>query len=126
MVKFNVVDLFGDFWFFFFEVYEVWYKKDYIYFKGFEDVVYGLFELYSVVIEKFLLVVNFGCYFMSVILGFVLLIDVGWVDLVYVIVDFKLGIIGVGIKVKLIMYYFNVSDNFKVYGLKFYCYIVEI
>lgn len=63
---------------------------------------------------------------MSVILGFVLLIDVGWVDLVYVIVDFKLGIIGVGIKVKLIMYYFNVSDNFKVYGLKFYCYIVEI
>lgn len=57
-----------------------------------------------------------------------LLVFVLVVDLVQgmIVVDVKLGVLGVGCKGGLNMFYSEVNENFKLYGVGVYCYQFEI
>lgn len=126
VVGVKVIDFVVDFCMQDVVVFEKWYKLLYSCIDLFKEVVYGLFELNCEVICKVCVVGNFGCYLIIMQLGFVFLLKVGVIDVLYLIVDCKFGVFGVGCKVELSLLFLEVLDNFKVYGVFGYCYLFEI
>jgi N-acetyl-gamma-glutamyl-phosphate reductase len=78
-----------------------------------QDVV----ELNRDSIKAARLVANPGCYPTAVQLGFLPLIEAGWIDTAHLIADAKSGVSGAGRKRELHLMYAEASDNFKAYGV---------
>lgn len=79
--------------------------------------VYGLPETRRAQIRQAQLVANPGCYPTATQLGFLPLIEAGWVDLGALIADVKSGVSGAGRVPKLNVLYSEAADSMSAYGV---------
>jgi len=122
----KLVDLSGDFRLSSPRVYNEWYPKKHTYSKGFDQVAYGIPELYRSEVEQANLVANPGCFPTTGILAIAPLLAEGIANADSIIIDAKSGVTGAGIKAKAVNQFSSVNDNFKAYGIKFHRHSIEI
>jgi N-acetyl-gamma-glutamyl-phosphate reductase len=122
----KVVDLSADFRLKEAEEWERWYGMPHACPELLGEAVYGLPEVNRDKITKARVVANPGCYPTAVQLGFLPLIQSGWVDVSALIADAKSGVSGAGRKPETHILYGEASDNFKAYGASGHRHLPEI
>lgn len=125
-LKKKVIDLGVDFRIKDEEVYSKWYGVFFIDKILYKKVVYGLSEIYKEDIKDVDIIVNFGCYLISIFLLLMLLLSFKLIKNNNIIIDFKLGFIGVGRELLISSYFMEVNENIIVYKIGKYRYILEI
>jgi len=113
----RVIDLSADFRLADVAEWERWYRMKHAAPELISEAVYGLCEVNRDRIKTARLVANPGCYPTAVQLGFLPLIEAGWVDTAHLIADAKSGVSGAGRKSELHLMYAEASDNFMAYGV---------
>lgn len=124
--SFKIIDLSGDFRLSSPQVYELWYKKTHTFTQGFEQVAFGLPEMYRETIKNARLVANPGCFPTGAILSVLPLVKKQIIKPFPLIFDSKTGVTGAGIKASETTHFPNVNDNFKAYKVKNHRHSVEI
>ena len=122
----RVIDLAADFRIRDVAAWESWYKMRHACPDLVEQAVYGLPEMYRSRIRDCRLLANPGCYPTSVQLGFLPLIEAGWVDLTGLIADAKSGVSGAGRRAEVHTLFAEAADNFKAYGVPGHRHLPEI
>lgn len=123
--SYPIIDLSGDFRLDSPETYEKWYDQEHVFKEGFNQVAYGIPELFRSKIKDKKLVANPGCFPTGAILGLAPLVHNKMIKN-DIIVDSKTGVTGAGVKAKKVTHFPNVHDNFKAYGLKNHRHTIEI
>ena len=113
----KVIDLAADFRIRNVRVWEQWYGMSHSSPELLQEAVYGLPELNRESIRKARLVANPGCYPTAVILGFLPMLESGFLDPNSLIADAKSGVSGAGRKVETGYLYAEVADSFRAYGV---------
>ncbi|KPK09196.1 MAG: N-acetyl-gamma-glutamyl-phosphate reductase [Betaproteobacteria bacterium SG8_39] len=113
----RVIDLSADFRLRDVAEWEHWYRMKHAAPELVAEAVYGLCEINRAKIAQARLVANPGCYPTAVQLGFLPLIEAGWVDGAHLIADAKSGVSGAGRKSELHLMYAEAADNFMAYGV---------
>jgi len=113
----RVIDLSADFRLHDVAEWERWYRVSHAAPELVAEAVYGLCEVNRDAIRGARLVANPGCYPTAVQLGFLPLVEAGWVDVARLIADAKSGVSGAGRKSELHLMYAEAADNFMAYGV---------
>ena len=113
----RVIDLSADFRLRDVADWERWYRVKHAAPELVAEAVYGLCEVNRDAIRGARLVANPGCYPTAVQLGFLPLVEAGWIDVGHLIADAKSGVSGAGRKSELHLMYAEASDNFMAYGV---------
>ena len=113
----RVIDLSADFRLRNVAEWERWYRMKHAAPELVAEAVYGLCEVHRSKIKDARLVANPGCYPTAVQLGFLPLIESGWIDSAHLIADAKSGVSGAGRKSELHLMYAEAADNFMAYGV---------
>jgi len=113
----RVIDLSADFRLRDVAEWERWYRMKHAAPALVAEAVYGLCEVHRAKIKEARLVANPGCYPTAVQLGFLPLIESGWIDRAQLIADAKSGVSGAGRKSELHLMYAEAADNFMAYGV---------
>lgn len=122
----RVVDLAADFRIKDIALWEKWYGMTHAAPDLVAEAVYGLPELNRQQIKGARLIANPGCYPTAVQLGFLPLIEAGYVDTDHLIADAKSGVSGAGRKAETHLLFAEASDNFKAYGVSGHRHLPEI
>ncbi|MBI4356565.1 MAG: N-acetyl-gamma-glutamyl-phosphate reductase [Gammaproteobacteria bacterium] len=80
------------------------------------DAIYGLPEINRSRIAEADLVANPGCYPTAIILGFLPLLEQGWIDPDFLVADAKSGLSGAGRQATSSALFCEANDNFKAYA----------
>jgi N-acetyl-gamma-glutamyl-phosphate reductase len=107
-------------------VWEKWYKLVHAAPELLQEAVYGLPEMNRAAVRKARLVANPGCYPTAVQLGFLPLVEGGYVDVDHLIADAKSGVSGAGRKEELGILFSETSDTFKAYNVGGHRHLPEI
>jgi N-acetyl-gamma-glutamyl-phosphate reductase len=113
----RIIDLSADFRLRDAAEWERWYKMKHAAPELLAEAVYGLCEVNRDRVRGARLVANPGCYPTSVQLGFLPLMQGGFVDLDNLIADAKSGVSGAGRKAELPLTFSEASDNFAAYNV---------
>ncbi len=113
----RIIDLAADFRLADPAVFERWYKLPHACTDLLAESVYGIPEVNREAIRKARIVGNPGCYPTAVQLGFLPLLEAGWVDTDRLIADCKSGVSGAGRKADTNLLFAEASDNFMAYGV---------
>ncbi len=97
--------------------WERWYRVKHAAPELVAEAVYGLCEVNRERIKPARLVANPGCYPTAVQLGFLPLVEAGWVDNQHLIADAASGVSGAGVKSERHLMYAEAADNFAAYGV---------
>ena len=122
----RVVDLAADFRIKDIAVWQKWYGMEHACPELVAEAVYGLPEVNRAEIQTARLVANPGCYPTAVQLGFLPLLEVGVVDVSYLIADAKSGVSGAGRKAEVGALFAEAGDNFKAYAASGHRHLPEI
>ncbi len=122
----RVIDLAADFRLRDIPTWEKWYGMKHACPDLVADAVYGLPEMYREKIRSARLIANPGCYPTAVQLGFLPLVEAGFVELSGLIADAKSGVSGAGRKAEVHTLFSEASDNFKAYGVPGHRHLPEI
>jgi N-acetyl-gamma-glutamyl-phosphate reductase len=90
------------------------------------EAVYGLPEVNHEAIKKARLIACPGCYPTSVQLGFLPLLEQGWIDASHLIADVKSGVSGAGRKAELATLMSETGESFKAYSANGHRHLPEI
>lgn len=122
----RVVDLSADFRLRDAALWERWYHEPHACPELLAEAVYGLPEVNRDAIRDARLVACAGCYPTSVQLGFLPLLEKGWVDADHLIASSASGVSGAGRAAKVAMLMAETSDSFKAYGAAGHRHLPEI
>lgn len=122
----RVVDLSADFRIKDAALWSEWYGEPHACPELLEQAVYGLPELNREAIKGAQLVACPGCYPTSVQLGFLPLLEQGWVDSSRLIANATSGVSGAGRQAKVDNLLSEVSDSYKAYGIPGHRHLPEI
>lgn len=122
----KVIDLAADFRIKDVGEWEKWYGMEHACPDVVAEAVYGLPEMNREEIKKARIVANPGCYPTAVQLGFLPLLETGFVKIDNLIADSKSGVSGAGRKTELGNLYSEAADNFKAYGVAGHRHLPEI
>lgn len=122
----RVIDLAADFRLRDPALWERWYGQAHACPALLEEAVYGLPEVHRAAIRDARIVANPGCYPTAVQLGFLPLIEQGWVEPGSLIADAKSGVSGAGRKAAVGTLLCEASENFKAYGVAGHRHLPEI
>ncbi len=122
----KVIDLAADFRIENIAEWEKWYGMPHACPELAAEAVYGLPEVNRDKIKRARLVANPGCYPTAVQLGFLPIIEAGFVDTDHLIADVKSGVSGAGRKAAVHTLHAEASDNFKAYGVPGHRHLPEI
>ena len=122
----RVIDLAADFRIKDVAVWEKWYGMSHACPELVAEAVYGLPEVNRDSIGGARLVANPGCYPTAVQLGFLPLVEAGFVDADYLVADAKSGVSGAGRKAEVQTLFAESSDNFKAYAVPGHRHLPEI
>ena len=122
----RVVDLAADFRIKDLAVWEKWYGMKHAAPELVTEAAYGLPEANREQIRSARLVANPGCYPTAVQLGFLPLVESGFVDMDHLIADAKSGVSGAGRKAEVNSLFSEASDSFKAYGVPGHRHLPEI
>lgn len=114
----KVIDLSADFRIKDIEVWERYYGVRHACPELINDAVYGLPEVNRSVIEQADLVANPGCYPTAITLGFLPLVEQGWVEPDSLIADAKSGVSGAGRQANIGSHFCEVQDSLSAYKVK--------
>lgn len=107
-------------------VWEKWYKLVHAAPELLSEAVYGLPEMNREAVRKARLVANPGCYPTAVQLGFLPLVEGGYVDIDHLIADAKSAVSGAGRKEEMGILFSETSDTFKAYNVGGHRHLPEI
>ena len=113
----KVIDLAADFRLKDPAIWESWYQMPHACPELLGEAVYGLPEVNRTAIREARLVANPGCYPTAVTLGFLPLLERGWVDPSWLVADVKSGVSGAGRKASVGMLMAEVGESFKAYAV---------
>lgn len=113
----KVIDLAADFRLKDPAIWECWYQMPHACPELLVEAVYGLPEVNRAAIREARLVANPGCYPTAVTLGFLPLLEQGWVDPGWLVADAKSGVSGAGRKASVGMLMAEVGESFKAYSV---------
>lgn len=122
----RVIDLAADFRIKDLAVWEKWYGMKHAAPELVTEAAYGLPEANREQIRSARLVANPGCYPTAVQLGFLPLVESGFVDMDHLIADAKSGVSGAGRKAEVNSLFSETSDSFKAYGVPGHRHLPEI
>jgi len=122
----RLIDLAADFRIRDVAEWERWYRMTHACPELVAEAVYGLPEVNRAAIRSARVLANPGCYPTAVQLGFLPLIEAGWVDVNHLIADAKSGVSGAGRKAEVGALFAEASDNFKAYGVPGHRHLPEI
>lgn len=122
----KVIDLSADFRLKDAEVWSRWYGQAHACPHLLDEAVYGLPEVNREAIKKAQLLACPGCYPTAVQLGFLPLIEQGFVDLDQLIADVKSGVSGAGRKAALATLMSETGESFKAYAVSGHRHLPEI
>ena len=122
----RVVDLAADFRLRDPALWEQWYGAPHACPELLEETVYGLPEMNRAAIAQARLVANPGCYPTAVALGFLPLLEQGFVEPDPLVADAKTGVSGAGRGAKVTSLFSEVSESFKAYGVPGHRHLPEI
>jgi N-acetyl-gamma-glutamyl-phosphate reductase len=122
----RIVDLAADFRLRNLDEWKKWYKLDHAVPELNAEAVYGLPELFRDAIRTARIVGNPGCYATAVQLGFLPLVEAGYVDSGHLIADAKSGVSGAGRKAEVGILFAEAGDNFKAYNVSGHRHVPEI
>lgn len=122
----RVIDLAADFRIKDVAVWEKWYGMSHACPELVAEAVYGLPEVNRDSIGGARLVANPGCYPTAVQLGFLPLLEAGFVDADYLVADAKSGVSGAGRKAEVQTLFAEAADNFKAYAVPGHRHLPEI
>lgn len=103
-----------------------WYGMEHACPELIGEAVYGLPEVSREAIKIARLVANPGCYPTAVQLGFLPLLEKGWVDASHLIADAKSGVSGAGRKAELAILMSETGESFKAYSANGHRHLPEI
>jgi N-acetyl-gamma-glutamyl-phosphate reductase len=103
-----------------------WYHEKHIAPDLLKQAVYGLPEVNREKIHEAQLVAAAGCYPTSVQLGFLPLLENGWVDRSRLIANSASGVSGAGRQAKIDNLFSELNDSFKAYGVAGHRHLPEI
>lgn len=122
----RVIDLAADFRIKDIAEWQKWYGMTHAAPSLVAEAVYGLPEMNREAIRRARLVANPGCYPTATQLGFLPLLEAGFVDTDHLIADAKSGVSGAGRKAEVHTLFSEASDNFKAYGVPGHRHLPEI
>jgi len=122
----KVIDLAADFRLRDPDEWATWYGVPHACPELLEEAVYGLPELNRDRIRQSRLVANPGCYPTAVLLGFLPLVEAGWVDAGALIADAKSGVSGAGRKASVPTLMAECGESFKAYAVPGHRHLPEI
>ncbi len=122
----RVIDLSADYRIKDADLWAQWYGESHSSPELLPAAVYGLPEVGRDAIKNAQLLACPGCYPTAVQLGFLPLLEAGWVDASRLIADAKSGVSGAGRSLKLGSLYVEASDSFKAYGIPGHRHLPEI
>ncbi len=122
----RVIDLGADFRLKDVPEWERWYGLEHSRRDLVEEAVYGLPELNRAAIREARLVANPGCHVTTVSLGFLPLVQSGWVDRASLVADSKSGASGAGRKAAVPTLLAEAGESFKAYGVTGHRHLPEI
>lgn len=122
----RVIDLSADFRIRDAQLWAKWYGEEHSCPDLLERAVYGLPEVNRDRIRTTQLVACAGCYPTSVQLGFLPLLEQGWIDPTRLIANAASGVSGAGRQGKIDNLLTEVSDSFKAYGIPGHRHLPEI
>jgi N-acetyl-gamma-glutamyl-phosphate reductase len=122
----RIIDLAADFRLADRAVFERWYKMPHACADLLAEAVYGIPEINREAIRKARIVGNPGCYPTAVQLGFLPLLESGFVDTEHLIADCKSGVSGAGRKAELQLAFSEAADNFAAYAVNGHRHAPEI
>lgn len=122
----RIIDLSADFRIRDAELWSRWYGEPHTAPELLQQAVYGLPELNRSRIREAQLVAAPGCYPTSVQLGFLPLLERGWIDTERLIANSASGISGAGRQAKIDNLFAETNDSFKAYGVAGHRHLPEI
>jgi N-acetyl-gamma-glutamyl-phosphate reductase len=122
----RVIDLAADFRLRDAAEWEAWYGVPHACPDLLAEAVYGLPELNREKICEARLIANPGCYPTAVLLGFLPLVEAGWVDTDALIADAKSGVSGAGRKASVPTLMAECGESFKAYAVPGHRHLPEI
>ena len=123
----KIIDLAADFRIKDVDVWQQWYGMQHSCPSLLKDAVYGLPEINREQIAKANLIANPGCYPTAVQLGFIPLLQQGWINNPEsLIADTKSGVTGAGRTANIPTLMGEASDNFKAYAVDGHRHLPEI
>ncbi len=122
----RVIDLAADFRIHDIAEWEKWYGMKHVCPEWVAKAVYGLPEVNRAALRHARLVANPGCYPTAIQLGFMPLVEAGWVDVDTLIADAKSGVSGAGRKAEVASLFSETADSFKAYGVAGHRHLPEI
>jgi len=122
----RVIDLAADFRLSDPDKWAQWYGMPHVCPELLEEAVYGLPELNRDSIKGARLVANPGCYPTAVTLGFLPLLEAGWLDGGHLIADAKSGVSGAGRTASVNMLMGECGESFKAYAVSGHRHLPEI
>ncbi|HEY9033097.1 MAG TPA: N-acetyl-gamma-glutamyl-phosphate reductase [Pseudomonadales bacterium] len=124
--KVRVIDLSADFRVKDVALWERWYGCQHVCPELVEEAVYGLAEINREAMRSARLVAAPGCYPTAVQLGFLPLLESGWVQADSLIANAVSGVSGAGKAAKVDTLFAEVNDSFKAYGVAGHRHLPEI
>lgn len=124
--KVRVIDLSADFRVKDVAQWERWYGCQHVCPELVEEAVYGLAEINREAMRSARLVAAPGCYPTAVQLGFLPLLESGWVQADSLIANAVSGVSGAGKAAKVDTLFAEVNDSFKAYGVAGHRHLPEI
>lgn len=122
----RVIDLAADFRLKDADVWAQWYGQAHTCPDLLEQAVYGLPEVNRDKIKTAQLIANPGCYPTAVQLGYLPLIEQGWIETDRLIADCKSGVSGAGRKASVGTLFCEASESFKAYAVQGHRHLPEI
>jgi N-acetyl-gamma-glutamyl-phosphate reductase len=122
----RIIDLSADFRIRDAELWSRWYGEPHTAPELLKQAVYGLPEINRARIREAQLVAAPGCYPTSVQLGFLPLLEKGWIDPNRLIANSASGVSGAGRQAKIDNLFAEVNDSFKAYGVAGHRHLPEI
>ncbi|HEX7652792.1 MAG TPA: N-acetyl-gamma-glutamyl-phosphate reductase, partial [Verrucomicrobiae bacterium] len=124
--KARIVDLSADFRLKDIALWEKWYGQKHAAPALAGAAVYGLPEIYRSAIASAKLVAAAGCYPTSVQLGFLPLLEAGWVETNNLVANSASGVSGAGRQAKIDNLFSEMGESFKAYGASGHRHLPEI
>lgn len=122
----KTIDLSGDFRLKDVDVWESWYGQKHACPELIPQAVYGLPEIHREAIKDAKLIACPGCFPTVIQLGFLPLLEKGWIQTGRLIADAKTGTSGAGRSAKIGMLLSESSDSFKAYGVSGHRHLPEM
>ncbi|HET8712001.1 MAG TPA: N-acetyl-gamma-glutamyl-phosphate reductase [Spongiibacteraceae bacterium] len=122
----RIIDLSADFRIRDAELWSKWYGEPHTAPDLLAKAVYGLPEVNRARIREAQLIAAAGCYPTSVQLGFLPLLEKGWIDPSRLIANSASGVSGAGKSAKVDNLFAEINDSFKAYGVSGHRHLPEI